>query len=83
MAVLAHGLLGGLSVLRTAVHTLANTGVPDEKRADIVSLADAQLEMMADTLRSLAMGLPAIALDYLDELAAERAATPGGEQPLD
>jgi hypothetical protein len=65
VAVLAHGLLNGLSALQVSLRVLFQTH-PDrglvERLSDIV---DPQVELMTDTLRLLARGLPDDVLEML------------------
>jgi hypothetical protein len=65
VAVLAHGLLNGLSALQVSLRILLQSH-PDrglvERLSDVV---EPQVELMTDSLRLLARGLPEDVLDLL------------------
>jgi hypothetical protein len=65
VAVLAHGLLNGLSALQVAIRVLSQSH-PDVALVERISdIADPQIALMTDTLRLLARGLPDDVLDLL------------------
>jgi hypothetical protein len=65
VAVLAHGLLNGLSALQVSLRLLLQTH-PDRGLVGRLSdVVEPQVELMTDTLRLLARGLPDDVLDLL------------------
>ncbi|HEX4979483.1 MAG TPA: hypothetical protein VFV35_05400 [Acidimicrobiales bacterium] len=68
-AVVAHGLLGNLAVIRGAAQTLLSAAAMDvRERERILRMLDAQAELMQGVLGDLVRGLPASALAALDDL---------------
>lgn len=68
-AVVAHGLLGNLAVIRGAAQTLLSAPAIDAReRERILRMLDAQAELMQGVLGDLVRGLPASALAALDHL---------------
>ena len=65
VAVLAHGLLNGLSALQVSFRVLMQSH-PDDSLVDRISqIVDPQIVLMTDTLRLLARGLPDDVLEAL------------------
>jgi hypothetical protein len=68
-AVVAHGLLGNLAVVRGATRMLlADNDLGARQRADLVNMLEAQIDLMQGVLTDLVRGLPSNALVVLDEL---------------
>jgi hypothetical protein len=69
VAVLAHGLLNGLSALHVSLRVLFDTH-PDRGLVERLSaVVDPQVDLMTDSLRLLARGLPDDVLDLLSRPA--------------
>ena len=65
VAVLAHGLLNGLSALQVSLRVLLQTH-PDAGLCERISgIVDPQIELMTDSLRLMARGLPDDVLEML------------------
>lgn len=64
-AVLAHGMLSSLSVVRTTLEFLRSRKLDEAARLDLESLIDEQMALVIDSLTDLARGLPAEALALL------------------
>ena len=68
-AVVAHGLLGNLAVIRGATRMLlADNDLDARERADLVEMLESQIDLMQGVLTDLGRGLPSNALAVLDEL---------------
>ena len=70
-AVLAHGLLGNLAVIRGATSVLVGGDGNDlapADRARLSAVLDAQFDLMQGVLADLVRGLPAAAIEELDRL---------------
>jgi len=68
-AVLAHGLLGNLAVIRGATRMLlAEPELDEEERAKLLQMVDVQIDLMQGLLTDLVRGLPSQALAALDDL---------------
>jgi hypothetical protein len=65
VAVLAHGLLNGLSALQVALRVLSQTHHDPDLVERLSGVVDPQIALMTDTLRLLARGLPDDVLDML------------------
>ena len=71
VAVLAHGLLNGLSALQVSLRVLFQTH-PDRALVDRLSaMVGPQIDLMTDSLRLMARGLPDDVLDLLTRPATE------------
>lgn len=69
-AVVAHGLLGNLAVIRGAVRVLtADPALSDAERKRLLQMVDAQVDLVQGVLTDLVRGLPSHALAALDDLS--------------
>lgn len=68
-AVIAHGLLGNLAVIRGATHMmLAEPRLSDGERVKLLEILDGQIDLMQGVLTDLVRVLPLEALAALDDL---------------
>lgn len=68
-AVVAHGLLGNLAVVRGVARLLmGEPDLPEAERTKLLELLDGQVDLMQGVLADLIRGLPSQALAALDEL---------------
>ena len=68
-AVVAHGLLGNLAVIRGASRMLlSDMELPAAERRKLLTMLDTQVDLMQGVLTDLVRGLPSQALAALDEL---------------
>jgi hypothetical protein len=68
-AVMAHGLLGNLAVVRGVARLLTHDdGLAAGERARLLEMLDSQVDLMQGVLTDLVRGLPTQALKALDEL---------------
>lgn len=68
-AVVAHGLLGNLAVIRGATRMMiGEPHLSDSERARLLTLLDAQVDLMQGILTDVVRGLPLEALTALDDL---------------
>lgn len=68
-AVVAHGLLGNLAVIRGATRMmLAEPRLSPAERVRLLEMLDAQIDLMQGVLADLVRGLPLEALTALDDL---------------
>jgi hypothetical protein len=65
VAVLAHGLLNGLSALQVAMRVLFQTHPDASLVGRLSDIVDPQVALMTDTLRLMAKGLPDDVLEML------------------
>jgi hypothetical protein len=65
VAVLAHGLLNGLSALQVSLRVLLQTHPDEGLVARLSEIVEPQVDLMTDSLRLLARGLPDDVLDML------------------
>ena len=65
VAVLAHGMLTSMTVVKIAVELLANDAAGPQARETAKELAHAQIALITDALCDLARGLPSEALVML------------------
>jgi hypothetical protein len=65
VAVLAHGLLNGLSALQVSLRVLLQTHPDHGLVARLSEIVEPQVDLMTDSLRLLARGLPDDVLDML------------------
>lgn len=70
LAIVAHGLLGSLAVCAGSLKTvLHHPELPEEKRVELLRMAEEQADHMAGVLLDLVRGLPAESREALDRLA--------------
>jgi hypothetical protein len=68
-AIVAHGLLGNLAVIRGAARLLqSERQLGTEERDRLFTMLDAQVDLMQGVLTDLVRGLPSQALAALDDL---------------
>jgi hypothetical protein len=68
-AIVAHGLLGNLAVIRGAARLLqSERQLGPEESERLFAMLDAQVELMQGVLTDLVRGLPSQALAALDDL---------------
>jgi hypothetical protein len=65
VAVLAHGLLNGLSALQVSLRVLLQSHPDEGLVARLSEIVEPQVDLMTDTLRLLARGLPDDVLEAL------------------
>ena len=65
VAVLAHGLLNGLSALQVSLRVLLQSHPDEGLVARLTEIVEPQVDLMTDTLRLLARGLPDDVLEAL------------------
>ena len=62
VAVLAHGMMSSMTIVRLSLEILRRDNVHAALRADVAADATAQIELIVDALGDLARGLPTEAL---------------------
>ena len=67
-AVVAHGLLGNLAVIRGASRMIAEPELGQAEKEKLLRMVDAQIDLMQGVLTDLVRGLPSHALAALDDL---------------
>jgi hypothetical protein len=83
-AVVAHGLLGNLTVIRGAIQLLATeaAALSEVQRARLMRMAETQVELMQGVLTDLVRGLPSQALAALDATRRPNRLLDDLEEPL-
>ena len=68
-AVVAHGLLGNLAVIRGVARLLIGEhDMPEPDRSNLLEMLDSQVNLVQGVLTDLIRGMPSNALAALDEL---------------
>lgn len=75
IAVLAHGMMSSMTIVRLSLEILRRDNIHGALRADVASDAAAHIELIVDVLGDLARGLPAEALLLLQPAGVRGGAT--------
>lgn len=71
LAVVAHGLLNAAYPALMAAKALQRDDVPDDLRAELLSLVAERVTMVVETLQYLVLGIPPAVLEVLEGMSVE------------